>query len=53
MGITLGVGLIAGVPFSVLDSYHLIPVHADIASLLILMSLTFLASNLYGKWRYR
>jgi hypothetical protein len=54
MGITLGVGLIAGVPFSVLDSYyHVIPFHADIASLLILMSLTFAVSNLYGTWRYR
>src|SRR5882757_3263357 len=53
MGITLGVGLIAGVPFSVMDSYHLIPFHADIASLLILMALTFVVSNLYGTWRYR
>jgi hypothetical protein len=53
MGITLGVGLIAGVPFSVMDSYHVIPFHADIAYLLILMSLTFVVSNLYGTWRYR
>ena len=53
MGITLGVGLIAGVPFSVMDSYHLMPFHADIASLLILMALTFAACNLYGTWRYR
>ena len=53
MGITLGVGLIAGVPFSVMDAYHVIPFHADIAFLLILMSLTFAVSNLYGRWRYR
>ena len=53
MGITLGVGLIAGVPFSVMDGYHVIPFHADIAYLLILMSLTFAVSNLYGTWRYR
>jgi hypothetical protein len=53
MGITLGVGLIAGVPFSVMDSYHVIPIHADIPYLLILMSLTFMVSNLYGTWRYR
>ena len=45
--------LVAGVPFLVLDSYHVIPFHANIASLLILMSLTFAASNLYGTWRYR
>ena len=53
MGITLGVGLIAGVPISVMDSYHMIPFHADIAYLLILMTLTFSISNLYGTWRYR
>ena len=53
MGITLGVALIAGVPISVLDAYHVIPFHADIAYLLILMSLTFAASNLYGTRQYR
>jgi hypothetical protein len=53
MGITLGVGLIAGVPILVLESYHIIPFHADIAYLLILMSVTFAVSNLYGTWRYR
>ncbi len=54
MGITLGVGLIAAAPFSVMDSYHLrFPFHADIASLVILMALTLLASNLYGTRRYR
>src|SRR4051812_29867367 len=36
MGITLGVGLIAGVPFSVLEAYNAIPSHANIAYLLIL-----------------
>ncbi len=53
MGITLGVALIAGVPSSVMDAYHVIPFRADIAYLLILMSLTFAVSNLYGTWRYR
>ena len=53
MGITLGVGLIVGVPLSVMDAYHVIPFHADIAYLLILMSLTFAISNLYGTRRYR
>jgi len=53
MGITLGVALIAGVPLSVMDAYHVIPVHADIAYLLILMTLTFAVSNLYGTRRYR
>ena len=53
MGITLAVAVVAGVPFSVMDAYHVIPFHADIAYLLILMSLTFAVSNLYGTRRYR
>ena len=53
MGITLGVAVVAGVPFSVMDAYHVIPFHADIASMLILMTLTFAVSNLYGTRRYR
>jgi hypothetical protein len=53
MGITLGVALVAGVPLSMMDAYHVIPFHADIAYLLILMSLTFAVSNLYGTRRYR
>ena len=53
MGITLGIALIAGVPLSVMDAYHVIPFHADIAYLLILMILTFAVSNLYGTRRYR
>ena len=52
MGITLGVALIAGVPLSVMESYHLIAFHS-IAYLLTLMSLTFAVSNLYGTRRYR
>jgi hypothetical protein len=53
MGITLGVGLIAGVPYSVMSSYHVIPFKADIGYLLILMSLAYVASVVYGQWRYR
>jgi hypothetical protein len=53
MGITLGVAVVAGVPISVLDAYNVIPFHADVAYLLILMSVTFGVSNLYGTRRYR
>ena len=53
MGITLGVAVVAGVPISVMDAYHVIPFHADMAYLLILMSLTFAVSNLYGTRQYR
>src|ERR1700753_4046435 len=48
LGITVGVALIAGVPFSVMDFYHVISFRAEIWHLLMLMTLTFLVSFLYG-----
>jgi hypothetical protein len=51
--ITVGVAIIAAVPYSVMDSYHMIPFHADVAHLVGLIGLTYAASNLYGTWRYR
>ena len=53
LGITAGVGLIGGIPFSALDAFHMIPFHADIAHLIMLMALTFVVSVVYGMWRYR
>jgi hypothetical protein len=53
LAITVGVAMIAGVPYSVMDFYHVIPFHADIWHLMVLMSLTYAASNLYGTRRYR
>jgi len=53
MGITLGVALIIGIPYSVMSSYDMIPFKADVAHLLMLMGLTYAASNLYGQRRYR
>ena len=49
----MGVALIAGVPYSVMDLYHVISIHAEIWHLLLLMALTFSVSFLYGSWRYR
>jgi hypothetical protein len=51
--ITVGVAIIAAVPYSVMDSYRLIPFHADIAHLVALMGLTYGACNLYGIRRYQ
>ena len=45
--------VIAGVPFSVMGLYHVIPFHAEIWHLLLLMGLTFMFSVAYGNWRYR
>jgi peptidoglycan/LPS O-acetylase OafA/YrhL len=53
LAITVGVAFIAAVPYSVLDSYHMIPFHSDVAHLVMLMGLTYAASNLYGTRRYR
>jgi len=53
LAITVGVAMIAGVPYSVLDSYHMIPFHADVSHLVVLMGLTYAASNLYGTRQYR
>ncbi len=53
LGITVGVALIGGVPFEVMDAYDVIPFHAKISYLIMLMSLAFVGSFLYGTWRYR
>jgi hypothetical protein len=53
LGITVGVALIAVVPYAVLDAYHVVHFKAAVGYLVILMSLTFLASLVYGNWRYR
>ena len=52
LGITVGVALIAGVPYTVMDYYHVISFHAEIWHLLMLMSLTFVLTFLYGTMRY-
>ena len=53
LGIAVGVGLIVGIPFSVMGTYHVIPFRADFSYMVILMGLTFLVFMLYGTWRYR
>jgi hypothetical protein len=53
LAITVGVAIVVGVPFSVMDGYHIIPFHADVSYLIMLMGVTILVSNLYGTWRYR
>ena len=53
LGIAMGVGVIVGAPFSVMDAYHIIPFHANVGSMVILMGLTFFVSLLYGVLRYQ
>jgi hypothetical protein len=53
LAIALGVGLIVGVPWTVMDAYHVIHFHANFGLLVVLQGLTFVASLFYGVWRYR
>ncbi len=53
LGVAMGVGLITGVPLSAMDAYHVIPFHANIGLLIILMGLAFFVSFRYGTRRYR
>jgi hypothetical protein len=53
LAITVGVGLIAGVPFQVMDANSMLPFHANISHLIMIMSVTFVVSTVYGSLRYR
>jgi hypothetical protein len=53
LGITVGVVLIVAVPYAVLDRFNIIHLKGEVSDLLILMTVTFLATLLNGMWRYR
>lgn len=53
MGITLGVGLIVSVPYSLMDAYDLIAFDAEIAHLVAIMGITYLASTIWRVWSFR
>jgi hypothetical protein len=53
MGITLGVGLVAGLAYSNLDISNVISFDAEIGHLVILMSLTYLATLVTLKSKMR
>lgn len=52
LAITVGVAFIVGVPYSLLDSFQLIPFHASVWHLVVLMTLTYSGSDLYGTRQY-
>lgn len=51
--ITLGVGLVVGASYQLWKAIGLIAFEPTITHLIVLMSLTFLASTVFGHWRYR
>lgn len=53
MAITLGVGLVAGLSYSLLDTTNIIPFDAEIGHLIGLMGITYLISIIIGNLKYR
>jgi hypothetical protein len=53
MGIALGVGIVGGLSYSLLDITNLISNDAEISFLVILISLTYLTGLLVGQKRYK
>ena len=53
MGLALGVSIVVGLSYSLLDTTDLIPFDAEIAFLVILMSLTYGAGIFAGLRKYR
>ncbi len=53
MSITLGVAVIFGLSYSLLDTTNLIGYDAEISHLVILIGLTYLAGIIIGNLRYR
>ena len=53
MALSLGVGLICGISYSVMDTTRLISFDAEISHLVIFMGLTYLAGIFAGQRRYR
>ena len=53
MGITLGVGLIAGIAYEQLEDIKLISFEPEINHLIMLMSITYIISILVGNRKYK
>jgi hypothetical protein len=53
LAITVGTVLIVAIPYAVLDRYNFVHLKNEVSDLMILMSVTFLASFFYGRLRYR
>jgi len=53
MAISLGVGIVCGISYSLLDQTNLISYDAEISHLIILMGLTYSAGTIIGRIRYQ
>ena len=52
MAMALGVGIVGGLSYSLMDITNLIPMDAEISVLVIAISLTYLAGSIIGTRRY-
>jgi len=53
MGITLGVGLIAGIAYEQLEDIKLISYEPEINHLIMLMAITYIIATLIGNRKYQ
>lgn len=53
MGIALGVAVVFGLSYSMLDTTNIISYDAEISHLVILIGLTYMAATIIGNFRYR
>ena len=53
MGIALGVGVVGGLSYSLLDQSNVITQDAEIGFLVMLISLTYMIGTLIGQKRYK
>jgi len=53
MALSLSVGLVIGLGFSIMDQTNLIPFDAEISHMIMLMSLTYIAGIFAGLRKYR
>ncbi len=53
MAVALGVGVVAGISYSVMDITNLISTDAEISHLVILIGLTYMAGAIIGRIRYK
>lgn len=53
MAVALGVGVVGGLSYSVMDITNLISTDAEISHLVILIGLTYMAGTIIGRIRYK
>lgn len=53
MGLALGVAIVAGISYSMLDILNLVNFDAEISHLVILVGLTYLVASIIGNVRYK